>query len=148
MKKLSLIFAQTTAALAGALALSATAMAAESPRTVSPTVAQEVRFNDAIPQDANHVRKIVRMRVRLGGNPCSARGMQPMVEARRDGGTLNLYPRTVRSMNDEPEVCTTEWRPVYISYEFEVTARVGHYDDVLIHDVETSDGGVVTVGLN
>jgi hypothetical protein len=148
MKKLNLIFAQTAALLAGSLSLSAAAMAAESPRLISQTVAREVRFNDAIPQDANHVKKIVRLSIRLGGNACSAKGMQAIVEARREGRTLNLYPRAVRSLSDEPEVCTTEWRPVYTNYEFEVTSRIGHYDEILVRDVESTDGSLTTVGLN
>ena len=74
--------------------------------------------------------------------------MQAIVEARREGRTLNLYPRAVRSLSDEPEVCTTEWRPVYTNYEFEVTSRIGHYDEILVRDVESSDGSLTTVGLN
>ncbi len=152
MKMLNLIFAQSAAVLAGSLLSlsvgSMAALAAESPRLVSKTVAREVRSNEAIPQNSNHLRKIVSMSIRLGGNACSSKGMQAMVEARREGRTLNLYPRTIRSLSDEPEVCTTEWRPVYVNYEFEVTSRVGHYDEVLVHDVESSDGSLTTVGLN
>lgn len=145
--KRSRIIARTANAI-GMLAVSTVALGAESPLTLSRTVVRDVRATEAIPADANHVRKVVRLNIRLGGNPCSARGMKPIVEARQEGRTLNLYPKAARYMSDEPEVCTTEWRPVYVNYEFEVSSRVGRFDEILVHDVESFEGNTITVGLN
>ena len=128
--------------------LSGVALGAASPLTLSPAVARDVRSSEAIPSDADHVRKVVSMNIRLGGNACSARGMKPAVEARREGQTLNLYPRAMRYMNDEPEVCTTEWKPVYVNYQFEVSSRVGRFDEVIVHDVESFEGNTISVTLN
>ena len=37
---------------------------------------------------------------------------------------------------------------MYTNYEFEVTSRIGRYDEILVRDVESSDGSLTTVGLN
>lgn len=155
MKKLHLISSRIVSGtvlslgfLAASGAFSRTALGAESPLTLNRTVVRDVRSSDAIPADADHVRKIVRLNIRLGGNPCSARGMKPIVEARQEGRTLNLYPRAARYMSDEPEVCTTEWRPVYATYEFEVSSRTGRFDEVIVHDVESFEGNTISVTLN
>lgn len=153
MKKLSLIFSKSIQVLTATIAafstsLSTAAMAADSPSIISSTIARELRFNQAIPQDSDHTRQIVRMGIRLGANSCSARGMEPFVEARHEGRNLVLYPRTIRKMNAEPEVCTTEHRPVYATYDFEVSTAVGRFENILVSNVQAADGSIVTVNLN
>ncbi|MEY4632111.1 MAG: hypothetical protein RIQ81_2231 [Pseudomonadota bacterium] len=139
MKKLSLPLVSlfVTSALGAA---SSAALAAESPLTISSTTVSNLRVYEAIPQNTDQFSKILKVRVLLGGNPCTASASRATLEAKREGGNLVLKPRLLRTMRDEPRVCTTEWRPVTADYEFEIQGAIGQYRDIVVENVQTETG--------
>ncbi len=151
MKKLSLpkLSSLSPSSMAFAIGLSTAgvpAFAAESPLTIHATSVSNIRVYEAIPATPDTFHKIVRVKVLLGGNPCSAKNAKAIMEATRRDGNLVLTPRIIRALDKEPAVCTTEWRPVYTETDFDVTGETGRYNDILIENVQTSSGSA-TVGL-
>lgn len=118
--------------------------AVNSPFYINETSVRNISVTDAIPSSGRNIRKLVSMKILLGGNPCVAKGMQPIIEARHENGALNLYPKTIRSMAKTPEICTTEWNPVYTSYQIEVTGDRDQLGDLLLHNVD-NQGDTLTV---
>lgn len=139
MKKLSLPLASmiVTSAIGAA---SSVALAAESPLTISTTTVSNLRVYETIPQDADQFSKILKVRVLLGGNPCTASAARATLEAKREGGNLILKPKLLRALRDEPRICTTDWRPVTADYEFEIKGEIGQYRDIIVESVQTQSG--------
>jgi hypothetical protein len=146
LPKFSLLSSLALTSILGISAAGSQALAAESPLTIYPTTVSNIRVYEAIPSSPNTFHKIVRVKVLLGGNPCSARSAKAIMEATRRDGNLVLTPRTIRALNKEPAICTTEWRPVYTETDFDVTGESRRYNDILIENVETANGPA-TVGL-
>lgn len=131
-----------------AATFSTTTLAAQSPVYINATAVRNVEALDMIPSGPGLFKKQVKMKILLGGNPCTARGMVPLVEARYDNGNLNLHPVTIRTMASTPEICTTEWNPVYAPYSVEFAGEKGQYEEILLHNVEDKSEGRTTLNLN
>jgi hypothetical protein len=74
-------------------------------------------------------------RVKLGSNPCIARGVEARLEKSRRGKTIYVTPVLRFPPDFQRRICTMEYNPVYTTVSTEVRYLRNTVSDVIIKNV-------------